>query len=140
MSASTTETIQEFFTRFGAGDLERLLDLFAEEVDWDVPGAASVPWTGRRSNREELRAFFVAAAEEVEATEEFAVERIIVEGGAGVAVGRFTHVIKRTGKRFNSPFALHIEAEDGLIRLYHMHEDSHGAAEAFAAQGPTGRR
>jgi ketosteroid isomerase-like protein len=130
---TTTETVQEFFTRFGAGDLDALLALFAEEVDWDVPGAASVPWTGRRSTPEELRAFFLTAAQEVELTEEFAVDRIVADGPAGIAVGRFTHVIKRTGKRFSSPFALHVEVEDGLIRLYHMHEDSHAAAEAFAA-------
>lgn len=131
--AGTTETIQEFFARFGAGDLPALLELFTEEVDWNVPGADTVPWTGRRSTKDELTAFFVSAGEEVEATEQFEVDRIVAEGDTGVAIGRFTHVIRRTGKRFSSEFALHIAVVDGRIRLYHMFEDGHAAAEAFAA-------
>ncbi|MFE4862276.1 nuclear transport factor 2 family protein [Streptomyces sp. NPDC056670] len=131
--AGTTETIQEFFTRFGAGDLTALLDLFTDEVDWNVPGSATVPWTGRRTTKEELTAFFVSAGEEVETTERFEVDSIVAEGDTGVALGRFIHVIRRTGKKFSSEFALHIAVADGRIRLYHMFEDGAAAAEAFAA-------
>ena len=129
----TAETIQEFFTRFGAGDLPKLLDLFTDEVDFNVPGAASVPWTGRRSTKAELEQFFVTAGQEVAATEQFEVDRVIADGDTGLALGRFTHVIARTGKKFHSEFALHIAVADGRIRLYHMFEDGHAAAEAFAA-------
>ncbi|MFD7016301.1 nuclear transport factor 2 family protein [Streptomyces sp. NPDC059161] len=132
-NAGTTETIQEFFTRFGAGDLTALLDLFTDEVDWNVAGSATVPWTGRRSTKDELAAFFQSAGEEVEATERFEVDRIVADGDTGIALGRFIHVIRRTGKKFSSEFALHIAVADGRIRLYHMFEDGHAAAEAFAA-------
>lgn len=133
MSSSTADIVQEFFTRFGSGDVDALLALFTDEVDWNVPGAAGVPWTGRRSNKAELKEFFAVAAQEVAATEEFAVDGIVADGDTAVALGRFTHVIGRTGKRFHSEFALHIAVVDGRIRLYHMFEDGCAAAEAFAA-------
>jgi ketosteroid isomerase-like protein len=125
------EAAQEFFTRFGAGDRAALLELFADEVDWDVPGSADVPWTGRRTTKAQIDAFFATAAEELAATEEFIVEEVLGDTRNAVALGRFTHVISSTGKRFSSRFALHIAVLDGEIRRYHMFEDSHAAAEAF---------
>ncbi|WP_308011877.1 nuclear transport factor 2 family protein [Actinacidiphila acidipaludis] len=131
--SSPTEIVQGFFTAFGSGDLDSLLALFADEVDWDVPGAPSVPWTGRRTTKAELAEFFAVAGQEVAATEEFAVDTVVAQGVTAVALGRFTHVIRRTGKKFSSQFALHVTVADGRITLYHMFEDGHAAAEAFAA-------
>ena len=132
---SAQEVVQEFFTRFGAGDGDALLDLFAEDVDWNVPGSPAVPWTGRRSTKAQLAQFFAAAAAEVERTESFDVERVLAEGDHAVALGAFAHVIRATGKTFRSDFALHIKVADGRIRLYHMFEDGQAAAEAFIPEG-----
>ncbi|MFC5911235.1 nuclear transport factor 2 family protein [Streptacidiphilus monticola] len=126
------EALQEFFTRFGSGDRSGALELFGEETDFEVPGAAAVPWTGRRRTREEIGAFLDACWTLVD-TEAFAVDRILADGGHAVALGSFTHRVKSTGKPFTSSFALHIEVRDGLIRGYRMHEDSHAALEAFTA-------
>lgn len=127
---SATDTVQEFFKRFGSGDREAVLELFPQTTDWNVPGAPNVPWTGRRSTREEIDAFLTSAYTEV-ATEAFSVDGIIADGDHAVAHGSFTHLVKRTGKRFVSDFALHVVAVDGQIRQYHMFEDSHAASEAF---------
>ena len=132
---SAQDALQEFFTRFGAGDGDALLDLFAEDVDWNVPGSPTVPWTGRRSTKAQLADFFAAAAANVERTESFDVEQVLVEGDHAVALGSFVHVIRGTGKAFRSDFALHIEVADGRIRLYHMFEDALAAAEAFTPEG-----
>lgn len=132
---SAADALQEFFTRFGAGDGEALLDLFAEEVDWNVPGSPAVPWTGARRTKAEVAAFFGIAAAEVERTESFTVDRVLADGDHAVALGAFTHVIGSTGKPFHSEFALHITVADGLITGYRMFEDGHGAAEAFTPEG-----
>ena len=47
-----------FFTRFGAGDIPGLLDLFADTIDFTVNGAPNIPWAGRHSHRDELTEFF----------------------------------------------------------------------------------
>ncbi|WP_033210614.1 nuclear transport factor 2 family protein [Streptomyces bikiniensis] len=51
-------TVDAFFERFGAEDLPGLLGLFADTVDFDVPGSPDVPWTGARSGRDEIAEFF----------------------------------------------------------------------------------
>jgi len=132
---NAADTLNEFFTRFGAGDGEALLDLFADEVDWNVPGSPAVPWTGARRTKAEIAEFFGIAAAEVERTESFTVDHVLADGEHAVALGAFTHVIRATGKPFHSDFALHITVADGLIRRYHMFEDGYAAAGAFTPEG-----
>ncbi|MGF1426241.1 nuclear transport factor 2 family protein [Kitasatospora sp. LaBMicrA B282] len=127
----TAETVQEFFGRFGAGDRPGMLALFAPTVDFLVAGAETVPWTGHRTTPAEVDAFLRSALEDV-TTKEFAVERILVDGADAVVLGSFAHEVHRTGKLFSSVFALRITVNDGLIERYHMFENSHGAALAFA--------
>ncbi len=129
---STTDTVQEFFKRFGSGDAKSVVELFPEKTDWNVPGAANVPWAGRRSTHEEIEAFLNCCYTQV-TTEAFAVDGIIADGEHALAYGSFTHLVKSTGKRFVSDFALHAVVVDGQIRQYHMFEDSHAASVAFTA-------
>ncbi|MEV4615205.1 nuclear transport factor 2 family protein [Kitasatospora sp. NPDC049258] len=127
----TAETIQEFFGRFGAGDRPGMLELFTPTVDFLVAGSETVPWTGHRTTPEEVDEFLRSALEDV-ATKEFDVEKILVDGADAVVLGSFAHEVRSTGKTFASVFALRITVEGGLIRRYHMFENSHGAALAFA--------
>ncbi len=127
--ASTKDIIEAFFARFGAGDADGVLELFADEVDFNVAGAYFVPWTGPRTDKAGVGEFLAAAAA-VE-PQEFAVERILADGGVGVALGHFTHKVVATGRTFSSRFALHVTVDGGLITRYHMFEDSYAIAEAF---------
>lgn len=130
---STEQAINEFFTCFGTGDHEGVLAVLTDDVDWDVPGAPTVPWTGKRTTKDEVAGFLSACATEVAATERFDVYRTLVDGANAVVLGAFTHVIRGTGKKFASEFALHVTVTDGLISTYHMFENGVAAAEAFAA-------
>jgi ketosteroid isomerase-like protein len=129
--SSTKDVIEAFFARFGAGDVNGVLALFADEVDLAVAGADFVPWTGPKSTKAGVGEF-LAATGAVE-PQEFAVRQIVTEGDTGVALGHFTHRVLATGKSFSSRFALHVTVEDGLISRYHMFEDSYAIAEAFRA-------
>jgi uncharacterized protein len=126
---STKDIVEAFFARFGAGDADGVLELFAEDVDFNVAGAYFVPWTGPRTDKAGV-AEFLAASAAVE-PQQFGVERILADGGTGVALGHFTHKVLATGKTFSSRFALHVVVDGGLITRYHMFEDSYAIAEAF---------
>lgn len=130
---TTEAAIQEFFRCFGGGDWAGVLAVLADDIDWNVPGSPSVPWTGQRGSKPEVEDFLRACATEVSATERFTIDHTIADGGQAVVLGAFTHVIARTGKKFESDFALHVVVTDGLISTYHMFENSHACAEAFSA-------
>ncbi|HJP72890.1 MAG TPA: nuclear transport factor 2 family protein [Pseudonocardiaceae bacterium] len=126
----TAETINAFFTRFGAGDRAGMLELFAEDADFLVAGADNVPWTGRREGHAQIATFIDSVCDDVE-TKQFDVDTIVTDGENGVVLGSFAHLVLRTGKIFTGPFALHIGVRDGKIRTYHMYEDSYAASVAF---------
>jgi ketosteroid isomerase-like protein len=44
----TRATVQEFLRRLGTWDADAAGELFADDVDWLVSGASSLPWVGRR--------------------------------------------------------------------------------------------
>ncbi|MEU9113632.1 hypothetical protein AB0D04_18095 [Streptomyces sp. NPDC048483] len=102
--SETRSVVDAFYSHLGNGDIDKLADLFAEEIDWDIYGAEEVPWTGRRATRTEA-----------------------------VALGRMRHMVKATGKTFASPFAFHLTVEEGKITRYVTFEDSLALARAFGA-------
>ena len=126
----TADTIGLFFTRFGAGDRPGMVALFAPGAEFEVAGSETVPWTGERADAAAIDEFLRIAIEDI-STEAFEIEQIIVNGEDGVVLGRFAHRITKTGKLFESRFALHIRVVGGLIARYRMFEDSHGAALAW---------
>ncbi|GHK03648.1 nuclear transport factor 2 family protein [Streptomyces sp. NPDC003753] len=131
MTRNTSQTVQEFFNRFGSGDLPGLPELFAEDADLVVAGAATVPWTGHLTGRQEVEGYFRRFVEAVQ-TQRFDVERIAVDGEDAIVLGEFTHKVLSTGKPFSGPFAIRITVREGLIRRYQTFEDSYAAAIAFS--------
>ncbi|MBF6166448.1 nuclear transport factor 2 family protein [Streptomyces gardneri] len=131
-SATVSETravIEEFFRCARAGEFDRLGEMFADQVDWSIYGADEVPWTGRRSTREEAAAFFRDLPGYLEA-EQLTVNRIIVEGADAVALGHMRQRVRATGEMFVSPFAFHMTVLDGRITRYIPYEDSLALARA----------
>jgi ketosteroid isomerase-like protein len=50
--------VGEFLTTLGKGDADLIGEAFAEEIDWYVPGDQAQGWTGRRTRRDEVPAYF----------------------------------------------------------------------------------
>ena len=125
----TRATVQQFFSRLGAGDVGGVVDLFAESVDWDVPGPAALPWLGRRSSRAEVAEFFQILGASL-AAEDFVVGKILVDGDDAVVLGETRQRVIATGKSFHTPFAAHFTVSDGKITGYRFFEDSYAVAEA----------
>ncbi|MGW1990382.1 nuclear transport factor 2 family protein [Embleya sp. NPDC001921] len=128
--SETRAVVEEYFRRAAAGDFERMPELVAEEVDWDVYGAEEVPWIGRRTTRAEVADFFDILPRHLKA-EEFAIHQILVEGEDAVALGYMRQVVVTTGNLFVSPFAFRFTVRNGLITRFVTYEDSLNLARSF---------
>ncbi|MEV7556024.1 nuclear transport factor 2 family protein [Amycolatopsis sp. NPDC089917] len=131
MSDRTQATLTEFFRRMSTGDTDSVIELFADCVAWDIPGATElVPWIGPRRNPAEIREFYDLLDKGL-VKGRFDVERILVDGPHAVAIGRLLSTIRSTGKVIDSAFTIEFEVnDDGLITKYLLLEDSWHVANA----------
>jgi ketosteroid isomerase-like protein len=131
--STTLATLQELVARLGRFDADAVAKLFAETIDWDVPGATTVPWTGRRSKRHEVADYFLTLWSVCDTAQtDNTVHQVLLDGADAVALGTFAQTVRATGRRLITPVAMHITVDDGgLITRLHLYEDSYAVAAAF---------
>lgn len=128
----TKSLIQTYFQALANRDLNTLLDFFAEEVDWCVPGNEELaPWLGERRNKTEIEEFYRLLWQSVEPING-QIERILAEGNFGVATGKFSARMLRSSQVYTSIFSVHFGFTDGKITYYRLLEDSQGLVEALS--------
>jgi ketosteroid isomerase-like protein len=131
----TSRTVaKKFVERLGKHDPDGIQELFAEEIDWHVPGSDALPWTGRRTRREEVAPYFTTMwSHFAHGRSKAVLERIIVDGGDVVLLAVFTHTVEANGKEFTTPTAIHLTVEGDRIVRMHLYEDTLTVAEAINA-------
>ncbi|MFE3202491.1 nuclear transport factor 2 family protein [Embleya sp. NPDC059237] len=128
--SETRDVVEEYFRRIGAGEHERLPEMFADDVDWDVYGAEEVPWIGRRTTRADVAAFFPILTRNLKPVD-FALHRILVDGEHAVVIGHMRQTVVHNGNLFDSPIVFHLTVENGLITRCRTYEDSLNLARAY---------
>ena len=129
---TTEEIMASFMDRLGEQDAEGIGELFADEIDWYVPGSEALPWTGRRSRREHVAEYFRTIWPVfVSGQSTVSLGKIVIDGDDAVVFSSFSHVVAKNGKRLNTPAALHLTIGNGLIVRMHLYEDTLAVHEAF---------
>ncbi|MFH8497834.1 nuclear transport factor 2 family protein [Streptomyces coeruleorubidus] len=133
VAESTRAVVQEFLAARLAGDTERLVELFADEVDWVLADNPGVPWIRPRSTAAECAAQFDELMEHtVPEDARASLDAFLVDGADAVLMGHLSGTVRATGKSFEGPFALRLTVEDGRIIRHHLYENSLSIAEACA--------
>jgi ketosteroid isomerase-like protein len=132
----TRRTVEELLRRMGEGDHDRIAELFAERIDWQLNWPArdhpAIPWIRPRTGRADIADHFrMLDAFHLPEKNASSVTRILVDGPDAVALGYIGQTVKATGRAYTSAFALHLTVEDGLITRYHVYEDSLAVSEAL---------
>lgn len=130
-SETTRAVVQEFLAARLAGNTERLVALFADEVDWVLAENPAAPWIRPRSTAAECAAQFTELMEHTVPEEARAsVDTFLVDGTDAVLMGHVSGTVRATGKSFAGPFALHLTVENGRITRHRLYENSLSIAEA----------
>ncbi len=128
---ATSRVVQEFLAARLAGDTERLVELFANEVDWQLAENPSAPWIRPRSSAKECAAQFTELMEHtMEGEARASIDTFLVDGPDAVLLGHLSGIVRATGKSFEGPFALHLTVEQGRITRHRLYENSLSIAEA----------
>ena len=128
----TRRLVDLFFGRLAAQDADGIQSLFAEHIDWFVPGDGRLPWTGVRSFRAQVGEYFRTLWPALQADESsVVVDAVLVDGGEAVVFSLFKHMAASTGRRFQTPTALRITVSVGEIVRLHLYEDTAAVRDAF---------
>ncbi|MFI7352251.1 nuclear transport factor 2 family protein [Streptomyces sp. NPDC049936] len=136
VSEATRSVVSEFLAARVAGDTGRLIELFADEVDWQLAENPAVPWIRPRSTGAECAAQFTELMEHtVPEDARASVDTFLVDGADAVLTGHLSGTVRATGRSFEGPFALRLTVEDGRITRHHLYENSLSIAEACTPAG-----
>jgi ketosteroid isomerase-like protein len=135
MNELTSDTLAtRFLQRLADGDADAIARLFAEEIDWFVPGNTALPWTGHRSRGSDVASYFRTMWPHfVPGKSTSTLEQLLVAGDDAVVFATFMHTAASTGRAFQTAVAMHLEFVDGLIVKLHLYEDTWAVSNAFSA-------
>ncbi|MCB0165801.1 MAG: nuclear transport factor 2 family protein [Anaerolineae bacterium] len=130
MDTEVTKPVERFFTAFGQGDLDSLLETLHDDIVIDIAGPDSVPLYRTYHGKGEARQFIESLGGTFQ-TQQFNIQTLIGQDDTVMAAGVFKHMVIPTGKIFASPWALHCEIKDDKIVHYRFYEDTAAAVAAF---------
>lgn len=113
MGAATT-IVQQAYEAFGRGDVPAILNLVADQVDWELVGPTTLSYAGRRKNHKEVADFFaaVAGADDIHQFE----PREFIEANEHVTVlGWEDSTARDTNKKFESEWVHLFTVKNGKI-------------------------
>jgi uncharacterized protein len=122
--------VQQVYDHFKTGNIQALLGLLSDNVDWELPEIENVPFAGKRMGREKVTDFFATVAKNQDFLE-FEVRDFIAQGDKVVALGHYEWHVKPTGRRFEADFAHVFTAREGKIVAFHEYTDTAAAANAY---------
>jgi len=132
MSNANVESVQRIYEAFGAGDVETILGLLADDVDFSSESEAPIaPWHGVRT-KAEVPAFFQAIGETIDVTD-FTVLSVTANDTDVMAVIRFGFTVRSNGKSGTMNLHHWWTFRDGKVVLYRGSEDTALVAERLGS-------
>ncbi|SHL05737.1 nuclear transport factor 2 family protein [Chryseobacterium polytrichastri] len=125
IETQTRNVVNNFYDiQFGRteGNLE---DLFADEIDWDLPGnTEKFEWVGKRTKKNQVGEFFKLLYANVK-PEKFEIDFIAVKGENATVVGELSSKILKYDKVFTTEFVVIFKVVNGKIVKFHLLEDGY---------------
>jgi uncharacterized protein len=124
------ELVQQGYKHFKNGDIQGLLGLLSEDVEWTQPEIEGVPFSGTRRGPERVGEFF----SQVFDTEEplhFEPREFVAQGEKVVALGDYAWRVKSTGREYESDFVHVFTVRDGKVAKYQEFMDTAVVGAAY---------
>ena len=128
----TIAVVNTFLERLNAHDADGIAALFADQIDWYVPGNTALPWVGPRSRRAEVANYFRTMWPYFEEGKSIVTPgNLVITGDDAVVFAAFTHTVKGNGRTFQTPVALQLTISGSKIVRLNLYEDTWVVSRAF---------
>jgi Ketosteroid isomerase-related protein len=127
---TNTQLVQSGYEKFGSGDIEGLLGLFADNIEWTVPEIENAAFAGSRSGKQAVGEFF-SQLNEAEDITRFEPLEFIAEGDKVVVLGESAATVRATGRSYETDWVHVFHLRDGKVIGFHEFFDNAAATKAF---------
>jgi len=128
--SNNVQTIQDAYQKFGAGDIEGLLTLMAQDIKWTVPEIENAPFAGSREGLSRVAEFFteLSGAEDITRFEPL---EFIAQNDKVVVLGESAATVKDTGRSYETDWVHIFTLNDGKVTEFTEFFDNAAATRAF---------
>ena len=132
------ETIKAMYEAFGRGDVETILGLLTDDVDWSTDAAIpSAPWYGSRHGKEEVKGFFEGIAQAGPVTDFTPLAFASNDDGDVMVFIRYAFTANATGRSVAMNLHHYWRFRDGKVCFVRSSEDTAQVAAALAPSAVT---
>src|SRR5687767_2865263 len=108
------EVVRRGYEAFGRGDLDALLSLLDENVEWRSPGPPELATAGERRGRQQVAQFFDAVNQLFEVIR-FEPRTFMADGDRVLVVGEESALFRATGRVLETPWVHAFTVRNGKI-------------------------
>ncbi len=124
-AAENIQTITSVYEAFGRADLDALLAVVADDVDWGTDTSSEeAPWWGIRTGKDAVAQFFVDLAKAAETVEFTPLAFGANDDGDVMTVVRYAARMRESGKTAEMHIHHWFQFRDGRIARYRGTEDT----------------
>ena len=124
-----TELIKNIYASFVRGDINGIVSVLKDDVQWEEPVTQDIPYGGARQGKPAVRDFFAAVA--LVEVASFEPQEYVASGDRVLAIGRWSGRVKETGKSFLSEWIMSWVVRNGKVTHFKAYEDTAAVAAAF---------
>ena len=122
--------VQQAYNNFKTGNIQALLALFSDDIEWELPKVENVPFTGKRTGLTAVGEFFALVGANQDVLQ-FEPRDFVAQGDRVVSLGDYEWRVKDTGREFGSDFAHVFTIRDGKVIAFKEYFDSAVVAAAY---------
>ena len=126
------KTVQDAYAAFGRGDIQGILNVLTDDVEWVSPGEGLVPQGGTHRGRDGVSRFFQTVGETIQFGK-FEPQTFVAQGDHVVAIGRYDGTVKPTGRSFESDWVMVFTFKGNKVARFQEYADTAAIAQAYAA-------
>ena len=128
------QLVENGYRMFRAGDIDGLLQLFSDDIEWIGSEVEYTPFSAEYHGRQEVGRFFseLSGAQEVEM---FEPHDMIAEGDKVAVTGEASWRVRSTGKHYSYPWMHLFTVKGGKIVRFQQYFDTAATRAAFMPTG-----
>jgi ketosteroid isomerase-like protein len=133
-SEQNKQLVLHGYALFQAGDIDGLLQLFADDIDWLGMPTEYVPFSGDYHGKQEVAQFFADMMHAQEA-EHFAPQQAIAEADLVMVTGQARWKVRATGRSYDEPWVHIFTVRNGKVLQFRQFYDTAACRDAFMPGG-----